>query len=197
MFFLSNNVFAVMINTGVEFLVGNERYTVQHTMDFHTITINSSYIIFNNTGFYISSVNNISTMLICMDGGILDHGDKVVEFDSDTSSGNVTFEISGFIPEVYYLVMKNVQMTTIQSNESGYISFSNDLWSSCNFAIYGLLPNWDINIDSVCNVLDLSLVSNKYNERGAQGWIREDVDNNGEVKVFDFVVVSNNYGKSW
>lgn len=46
-------------------------------------------------------------------------------------------------------------------------------------------------------MFDLTLVSNHYGEIGTTGWIREDVDNNGEVNVFDLVVVSNQYNTAW
>jgi hypothetical protein len=58
-------------------------------------------------------------------------------------------------------------------------------------------PNWDINKDRKCNILDLVLISNVYNTYGSNGWIREDVDNNGEIKVLDLNAVSNVYGDYW
>ncbi|MHA1525946.1 MAG: hypothetical protein ACTSQD_02850 [Promethearchaeota archaeon] len=41
------------------------------------------------------------------------------------------------------------------------------------------------------------MISNHYNESGIFGWIREDVDNNGEIKVLDLVLASNHYGETW
>ena len=58
-------------------------------------------------------------------------------------------------------------------------------------------PNWDINMDGECTVFDFVLCSNRYNESGASGWIREDVDNNGQVKILDLVFVSEHYGETW
>ena len=58
-------------------------------------------------------------------------------------------------------------------------------------------PDWDINQDGQCNVLDCVLISNRYGETGENGWIREDVDNNGEITVLDLVLVSNHYGENW
>jgi len=58
-------------------------------------------------------------------------------------------------------------------------------------------PNWDINNDGECSILDLVLVSNQYNEIGPLGWIREDVDNNGEINVLDFTLLVNHYGENW
>jgi len=41
------------------------------------------------------------------------------------------------------------------------------------------------------------LISNHYGETGAQGWIREDVDNNRQIQVLDLVLVSGHYGGTW
>jgi len=40
-------------------------------------------------------------------------------------------------------------------------------------------------------------VSNRYGETGNYGWIREDVDNNGQIQVLDIIFVSNHYNKNW
>lgn len=58
-------------------------------------------------------------------------------------------------------------------------------------------PDWDINQDGLCNILDYTLISNQYGETGENGWIREDVDNNGEINILDFVLISNHYGENW
>ena len=44
---------------------------------------------------------------------------------------------------------------------------------------------------------DLLLASDQYGKYGSPGWIREDIDNNGTVQVFDFVLLSNHYTISW
>jgi hypothetical protein len=41
------------------------------------------------------------------------------------------------------------------------------------------------------------LVSNSFNFSGKSGWIREDVDNNGEVNLLDISLVSNHYDETW
>jgi hypothetical protein len=62
---------------------------------------------------------------------------------------------------------------------------------------FAMSPNWDVDENGVCNVEDLTLISNHYNEEGQNGWIREDVDNNGIVQILDFVQVSAHYGETW
>jgi len=107
----------------------------------------------------------------------------------------------------------NIEMTKISSSNyyyynsswSDYGNYSYYIWAidtsdntkqSENF-YFLLAPNWDINNDGICNVLDLILVSNQYDEIGSHGWIREDVDNNGIVNVLDMSLVSDHYGEIW
>jgi len=61
-----------------------------------------------------------------------------------------------------------------------------------------IMANWDMNNDHICDLLDYVSISNHYGENNAQaGWIREDVDNNGEIAILDLVILSNNYESSW
>lgn len=62
---------------------------------------------------------------------------------------------------------------------------------------FSMPPNWDINNDGSCSVLDLNLVSNHYGETGATGWIREDVDNNGIIQVLDLILITEHYNEEW
>jgi hypothetical protein len=62
---------------------------------------------------------------------------------------------------------------------------------------FSLPPNWDINSDGHCTVLDLVFVSNHFGQSGSQGWIREDADNSGTIQVLDLVLVSNSFGQEW
>jgi hypothetical protein len=194
---LSSSSLAVLVDTNVKFLVENETYVVQQPMKFHTITIDASYIIFNDTGFYITSPNDIDVTLIYMNTSIDDDRNKILEFKAGVTSGNVSFVISGLERNINYAVEKNdVRISMFKSNDTGHITFYNDLWSNHNFKIFSPF-DWDVNTDGTCSVLDFVFISNHYNEVGSGGWIREDVDNNGIIQVLDFVVVSNNYGRSW
>ena len=60
-----------------------------------------------------------------------------------------------------------------------------------------MAPNWDINQDGECTVLDLLQISNHYGETGSPGWIREDVDNDGEVKIDDLNLLHQYFGGTW
>jgi hypothetical protein len=62
---------------------------------------------------------------------------------------------------------------------------------------FSMPPNWEMNMDGILTVLDLVLVSNQYGQIGANGWLREDVDNNGQIEVLDLVLMSNHFGEEW
>ena len=58
------------------------------------------------------------------------------------------------------------------------------------------IPDYDVNSDGSCNIIDFVLIANHFGDSGPPGWIREDVDNNGLINTLDIVAVSNNYGQS-
>jgi len=137
--FVSIGVSAVTISPDTHFIVGNEDYTVHQTMNFNSITIASSYIIFNTTGFYVTSGNDIDITLVYISNDFsgASNGDKVLEFYASTTSGNVWFNLSGFVAGRIYTV--NRSSSTIANptaNGSGYISFSNNVWSEHLFEIF-------------------------------------------------------------
>jgi len=90
-------------------------------------------------------------------------------------------------------------ITFTNHGDYSYYIWANDINGySSSSTVYGfsMPPNWDINNDGQCTVLDLTLLSNHYGETGQNGWIREDVDNNGVVQVLD-LMVTGHYGESW
>jgi hypothetical protein len=58
-------------------------------------------------------------------------------------------------------------------------------------------PDWDVNCDGICNLIDFIKISNHIGQNGAPGWIREDVDKNGQIQFLDLLPVSNNYGNTY
>jgi len=136
---ISFGVLAVTINPGTYFSVGNETYTVNQTMNFDSITIASSYIIFNSTGFYVSSGNDITITLVYINDDIAGAGDgeKILEFYVDTTAGSVVFDLSGFPAGNDYTVNRSgSSIATPTANGSGFISFTNSVWSSHLFEIF-------------------------------------------------------------
>jgi len=144
--------------------------------------------------------------------------------DTDPLYGwiNITCEVTDNIPvqQVKINITKpdgtvnNVSMDVYGTNI--YYFNSNTIFSDCGTYYYyiwvydtnqntitsdhynfSMAPNWDINRDTACNILDFTLISNNYNEAGQNGWIRQDVDNNGEINVLDLVVISTHYEEEW
>jgi len=58
-------------------------------------------------------------------------------------------------------------------------------------------PNWDVTMDGVCNIIDLSKVSAHFHETGPYGWIREDIDNNGIINIIDLSICSLHFHNTW
>jgi len=130
---------AIVISPGSNIIVENEMYTVNQTMTFESITIASSYIIFNDTGFYLTSGNDITITLVYINSDISGAGDgeKVLEFYGDTSAGSVVFDLSGFPAGNDYTVNRSgSSIATPTANGSGFISFTNSVWSSQLFEIF-------------------------------------------------------------
>jgi hypothetical protein len=299
---------AVVIHPSDQFLVGNETYTVNATMVFDHIIVSDTYIVFNDTGFYVSSPNNILITLVYISDHFSSAGDgeNVLDFYATATSGTVVFDLSGFPVGREYLIKRNgVNHATSTASGGGVISFTNAAWSTLRFQVYqqgngsgdntppqisgvtrvtsnpldthpsygwvnvscivtddvavsqvvlrihlpsgswnnvtmtlrasglsyynstsafsaagnytytiraqdtsgnamttsiqdfSMPPNWEMNMDGILTVLDLVLVSNQYGQSGANGWIREDVDNNGQIEVLDLVLMSNHFGEEW
>lgn len=113
----------------------------------------------------------------------------------DSSWNNVTMMTKS--SHHYYYNSSTVFST---SGNYSYFIWANDTSSNFNSSTIhsvSMPPNWDINNDGKCNVLDIVLISNYYSALGTPGWIRQDVDNNGHIQVLDFALVSNHYGETW
>lgn len=308
LFSLSSVGYAVVIDPSMQFIVQNETYTVNQTMVFSQIIVSDTYIVFNETGFYITSPNSITIKLVYIDNNIAGavNGENVLDFYAIATSGTVLFDLSGFPVNNEYLIKRNgVNHATSTASGSGVISFSNNAWSTLRFQVYqqaqapvdnippqisgltrttsspldtnpsygwvnvsctvtdnvavsqvtlrirtpggswnnvsmtagsagkyyyrstsafstvgnysysilardpsnnqatsstilfSMPPNWDVNRDGLVDVLDFVLISNRYNQNGANGWVVEDVDNNGRVEVLDMVLVSSHFGEEW
>jgi len=158
---ISFRVSAVTINPGFYFSIGNENYTVNQTMNFENITISSSYIIFNDTGFYVSSGNDITITLVYINDDIAGAGDgeKVLEFYGDTIVGTVWFNLSGFPAGNDYVVDRSsISIATPTANGSSFISFTNSVWSSQLFEIFQVGDGVGNNQPAVSNIQDQTIL---------------------------------------
>lgn len=142
--FLLFNLFfvaaAIVIDPSTQFVVQNETYTVNATMVFDQIIISDTYIVFNDTGFYVTAPNSITIKLVYINddipGAIV--GEKVLDFYATTASGTVMFGLSGFPVNNEYLVRRNGNIhATSTANATGMISYSNGAWSgNQRFQVY-------------------------------------------------------------
>ncbi len=135
---------------------------------------------------------NISAT-VTSDSGV----NKVMCNVSLSNGSNANFSMGKIGSNTYYY-----NTSTIFSNNGSYSYYiwANDTNGNASISSvydFSMPPNWDINNDGQCNVLDLNFISNHYGEIGQNGWIREDVDNNGIVQVFDFIMVTGHNGETW
>lgn len=132
-------VSAIIINPTMQFIVQNETYKVNSTMVFNQIIIDSTYIVFNNTGFYVFSQNSITITLVYINDDIIGavNGEKVLDFYATTTAGTVWFNLSGFPATNEYSIKRNGNpLSTSVANASGFISFKNTVWSTNRFQIF-------------------------------------------------------------
>jgi uncharacterized repeat protein (TIGR02543 family) len=120
----------------------------------------------------------------------------MLRIHNPTGSWNNITMTTGTSGKYYY------RTTTGFSTEGNYsytirATDTNNNGNTTSTILFSMPPNWDINLDGDCLIFDLVFISNHYGETGANGWIREDADNNGEVEVLDLVYVSNHYAESW
>ena len=156
------NAFAITVNPNNQFKVGNETYTFYQTMEFESITCYDSYIIFNDTGFYISSAKDILITLVYIDEDIASASgnEKVLAFYADTSSGSVDFDISGFPVGKSYLIKRDGSPIDISNVDvSGKISFVNSVWDDYLFEIYQWSGSSGENPPIVSNIPDQTIYS--------------------------------------
>lgn len=154
---------------------------LMHSTPFDTDTtigwVNLSCLVTDDQG-----IDEVSVQITCPNS-------TIVERDCLNRNGNAWFFNSS-----------NDNLFTQPGNYS-YSFFAVDQTAVSNTSVvyYVKIPaNWDVNTDGTCDLLDFIQVSEQYNEINAEhGWIREDVDNNGEVAVLDLVLLSNDYQSIW
>ncbi len=99
--------------------------------------------------------------------------------------------------EEYYYYSSTTFSTA--GNYSYYICAkdTNNNTNITSIVTFSIPPNWDINNDGRCTILDYVLISNHFNQTGLFGWIREDIDNNGVINLMDLITGSDHYYDLW
>lgn len=130
---------AIDVN-GIEWTVDNETYTTNTTLSFYNIDHHGSYIVFNTTDFNITSSNAITITIMYLHNSptTADTTDEILDFYADTSSGSVTFTLGGFKTSNDYVVKRGgTTISSPTSDSNGYVQFSNSVWSTQHFEIFG------------------------------------------------------------
>jgi hypothetical protein len=196
---LSLIVSAVIIDPSMQFVVENETYTVNSTMVFDEITVSDTYIIFNETGFYISSPNSITIKLVYVNDAITDavNGELILDFYAITTSGTVWFNISGFTVNHEYLVKRNgTNIATSTANLSGFISYSNAVLNTKRFQIYQQEEaSEDSTPPEISNIARTA--SNPLDTDALYGWVNVSCTVTDNVAVSSVVLRIHNPGGTW
>jgi len=74
------------------------------------------------------------------------------------------------------------------TNETQYLPYTT---SNSTIFIYS---SYDINCDKTVNLQDLILTANHYGETGTPGWIPEDTNHDGKIKILDLVLIVFHWG---
>ena len=137
-FMIATPTSTLTVGPGIIYIVGNETYGFNRTMEFNQIILNSNWIRFNDTDFNITSPNNIIITMDYLHHDIDNASEELVlKFYANAASGKVWFNISGFTNNIIYNVTRdNTVIATPTANSSHYISFNSSVWSEHEFEIY-------------------------------------------------------------
>ena len=58
-------------------------------------------------------------------------------------------------------------------------------------------PEWDLNGDHGCNILDVVKIGLSWGQTGSDGWIPEDLNSDGTINILDVVVIGLHWGETW
>jgi hypothetical protein len=190
---------AIIIDPTMQFIVENETYKVNSTMIFDQIIINSSYIVFNDTGFYVLSPNSITITLVYINDDVIGaaNGEKVVDFYATTTAGTVRFDLSGFPVGNEYVIKRNGNpVSNSVADASGFISFSNAAWSTQRFQIIqqAQAPG-DATPPQISGVARTT--SNPLDTNPVYGWVNVSCTVTDNVAVSQVILRIQNPSGSW
>jgi len=196
---LSFVVSALIIDPSTQFIVENETYKVNSTMVFDQIVISDTYIVFNDTGFYLFSPNSITIKLVYINDDIAGavNGEKVLDFYAIATAGTVWFNLSGFPVINEYLIKRNgVNHASSIANVSGFISFSNAAWSTQRFQVY---QQASAPVDSTPPQISgvTRTTSDPLDTSPSYGWVNVSCTATDNVAISQVILRIHNPGGSW
>lgn len=161
----------------------------------------------NNTSPEISDIHFTTSNPVDIDVGFGWENISCVVSDN-ISINNVLLNITDPDGSTQSLIMNQLYCTNLyffNTTLLNYGTFSYFIWANntnnnqaiSDTYVFSKPPNWDIDNNGICTILDLIFISNRYGESGSPGWIREDIDNNGQIQIYDFITASIDYSKTW
>jgi len=150
---------------------GNEKYNMSATLPFSSITSSPTSVIFNSTGFYVAATNDINISIVYINNDITNAitGESVLEFNASTSAGSVYFNISGFKSGTQYNVIRNgAEIATPTSNSTGYITFTNNVWSGQEIEIITYIPT---SSSAASGAMNWTYIMENFMEWCMQGYV--------------------------
>jgi len=138
LFSLFNNTVwgAVVMHSDTMLYKPDTIFRFNNSMTFTYVEINDDYFKFNSSVFNTSSDGVVD---ITLDRFLPSPGvnvDAVVFSANNSVNGTVWFYINGFNSgDVYKVFRDDTALFLLSVNETGYIYFSNDLWSTHNFTV--------------------------------------------------------------
>jgi phosphate transport system substrate-binding protein len=109
------------------------------------------------------------------------------------------------LPTTVNAKQRIADFTNWMLNPKGQGAFANEGY----VAVGSSAPNWDVNVDNRCSVLDLTSIGAYWGQKGpltgdaaplpvyVRGWVRSDVNFDGQVSVLDLTTVGGHWGQTW
>lgn len=127
--------------------VGNVTFNVTDNLYFFHLIQTSNYMEFNSSKFYVTAPNTTNITLDFMNQTMFapDTNSRLIAFYANTTTGLVSFRISGFLSDTDYDIYRDgAFLSTATSDATGHILFTNSTWTTSHyFEIYttrGLFP---------------------------------------------------------
>lgn len=128
------------IDDSVEFIVDTQSFTVEESMHFHTIIIDSDYIVFNTTGFHITTTKNLDINVDYLNENIwqANHNDLILTYDvTEPNSHTSEYTLSGFPPGTEYKIRRNgIHLCDEIADDSGNITFTTGKIGTHRFKLF-------------------------------------------------------------
>lgn len=186
----------IIIANNIFLMTGNSAYCIKFT----TLPSTQTNISFYNNCYY--RTDGTTRYHIYTDTTTTGEATKIAANPQCISSSTGDFHLLATSPcigtaSTSYTVSYDSDGITRPQN-GGYDIGAYEYFSTIeNNIVFSMPPNWDINIDGYCNILDLLHIAFHLGQSGQNGWIREDFDKNGRIQILDLVLVSHHLGESW